>query len=182
MIKNGKSTGMNGMTELNTEKLLEWFIIDIWTAKRNKSDYLVINCGNVENGEIATIRERIPENLRASTILKIMVAMGFKDSGTGTINPMKFFTRGFHFFAKPMKIYIGGNPDDFKWTIALDTITARKQDISFTPEEQDSIRRVISNAPDFKEAMRRMSTSDPVLVFRFGQAVGAGIMQKDGKI
>jgi len=170
------------MTELNTEKLLEWFIIDIWTAKRNKSDYLVINCGNVENGEVATIRERIPENLRASTIFKIMMAMGFKDSGSGLVNPMKFFTRGFHFFAKPMKIYIGGNPDDFKWTIALDTITARKQDISFTPEEQESIRRVISNAPDFKEAMRRMSTSDPLLVFRFGQAVGAGIMQKDGKI
>jgi hypothetical protein len=30
--------------------------------------------------------------------------------------------------------------------------------------------------------MRRMSTTDPVLVFRFGQAVGAGIMNREGKI
>jgi hypothetical protein len=182
MTRNGINTGVNGMTELNTEKLLEWFIIDVWTTKRNKSDYLVLNCGNVENNEVATIKERIPENIRASTIYRIMQGMGFKDTGTGAINPMKFFVRGFHFFGKPMKIYIGGNPDDFRWTIAIDTITARKQDISFTPEEQETIKRVVSNAPDFKEAMRRMSTTDPVLVFRFGQAVGVGIMTRDGKI
>lgn len=170
------------MTELNTEKLLEWFIIDVWTTKRNKSEYLVLNCGNVENNEIASIRERIPENIRSSTIFRIMQNMGFKDAGAGTVSPLKFFQRGFHFFGKPVKIYRGGNPDDFTYTIAIDTITARKQDISFTPEEHDTIKRVISNAPDFKEAMRRMSTTDPVLVFRFGQAVGAGIMNREGKI
>lgn len=182
MTKNGRNIGRNGMTELNTEKLLEWFIIDVWTTKRNKSDYLVLNCGNVENNEVATIRERIPENIRASTIHKIMVSMGFKDSGTGTIIPGKFFTRGFHFFGKPVKIYRAGNPDDFSYTIAIDTITAKKQDISFTPEELESIKRAVSNTQDFKEAMRRLSTSDPVLVFRFGQAFGAGLITKEGKI
>lgn len=173
---------MDGMTELNTEKMLEWFIIDVWTTKRNKSDYLVLNCGNVENNEVATIRERIPENIRASTIYRIMQGMGFKDAGTGAISPTKFFTRGFHFFGKPVKIYRGGNPEDFTYTIAIDTITAKKVDISFTQEEQDTIKRVISTAPDFKEAMRRMSTTDPVLVFKFGQAVGAGIMTREGKL
>lgn len=172
---------MNGMTELDINKTYEWFVINAGTARIKKSEYFTMDAGCGEAPVDATVRIKLTDDIRNNIVFQMMIATGFKDTGK-PIDPTKHFKRGFRFHAKPVKLYHGGDVNDVRWTLALDTITARKQDTDIPTETLERIQLIVSKSPNFNEAVRRMSSSDPNLVFTFGYAVGSGLMDREGKI
>lgn len=167
------------MSELNPDKLYEWFVIDAQTYKSRKSNYFVMTVGCCDNGTNATIRVRLSDDLKTNIVYTMMVATGYQDSGK-EIDPVRHFKRGMHFHAKPVKQYHGGDIQDVRWTLAPDTLTSRKQISELQPETLDRIKLIRTKSPNLEEAIRRMSISDPALIFTFGYAVGAGVLTKEG--
>jgi len=167
------------MTELNPEKLYEWFVIDAQVYKSKKANYFVMTAGCCDNGTNATIRVRLADDWKTNIVYNMMIATGYQDSGK-EIDPVRHFKRGMHFHAKPVKQYHGGDIQDVRWTLAPDTLTSRKQISELQPETLDRIKLIRTKSPNLEEAIRRMSISDPALIFTFGYAVGAGVLTKEG--
>lgn len=170
------------MTELNQEKIHECFIIEAYTKKKAKSDYLIISVGFVGYPDNAGLSIRVGPDVRQSIVYKMMIDTGYREDGKKQPDLLKHFERGMHFFAKPVKKYLGGNPNAARWTINIDTITVKKQSVDIPQERLERIAKIVSLAPNFDEACRRMSASDPNLLFVFGYAVGSGLMDREGKL
>ena len=180
--KSGKKHGMSIMTELNQERVHECFIIEAYTKRKMKSDYLILTFGFIGFPDDGTLSVRIGPDVRQSIVYKMMVDTGYKEDGKKQPDILKHFERGMHFFAKPVKKYYGGDPNTVRWTINIDTLTARKQDVDIPQEKLERIQLIVSKSPNFDEAIRRMGTSDASLVFTFGYAVGSGLMNREGKL
>lgn len=182
MSRNGKKHGMSIMSELNQEKLHEFFIHEVYTKKKSKSDYLIMSLGIVGYPDDAALSVRIGEDVRQSVVYRMMINTGYKEDSKRQPDILKHFERGMHFFAKPVKKYLGGNPNAVRWTISIDTITAKKQNVDIPQEKLDRVANIVAHAPNFDEACRRMSASDANLLFVFGYAVGIGLMNREGKL
>lgn len=182
MKKNGKEHGRNTMTELNQEKTHECFIIEAFTKRKAKSDYFIMTFGFVGFPDDGSLSVRIGPDVRQSVVYKMMIDTGYREDGKKQPDILKHFERGTHFYAKPVKRYLGGDPNAVKWTVNIDTITAKKQGIDIPQEKLERIQLIVSKSPNFDEACRRMSASDPNMLFTFGYAVGSGLMNREGKL
>lgn len=167
------------MTELSTDKKYEWFIQEIGKGKTKTSDFITFIFGCVEENEIARARINITNDIRNGILYSFMVNTGYKDNGTGEPNPFVWFKRGMHFFARPVKIYRGGDLNTIRWTIDYDTISAQNVSEEISEETLERIKRVFSHAPSKDEAIRRLAKSDPSLLYDLGIAVGAGLINID---
>lgn len=170
------------MTELSTDKKYEWFIQEIGKGKTKTSDFITFIFGCVEENEIARARINITNDIRNGILYSFMVNTGYKDNGTGEPNPFVWFKRGMHFFARPVKIYRGGDLNTIRWTIDYDTISAQNVSEEIPEETLERIKRVFSHAPSKDEAIRRLAKSDPALLYDLGIAVGAGLIDIDGLV
>ncbi|MFA7212204.1 MAG: hypothetical protein WC110_12240 [Bacteroidales bacterium] len=170
------------MTELSTDKKYEWFIQEIGKGKTKTSDFITFIFGCVEENEIARARINITNDIRNGILYSFMVNTGYKDNGTGEPNPFVWFKRGMHFFARPVKIYRGGDLNTIRWTIDYDTISAQNVSEEISEETLERIKRVFSHAPSKDEAIRRLAKSDPALLYDLGIAVGAGLIDIDGLV
>lgn len=170
------------MTELSTDKKYEWFIQEIGKGKTKTSDFITFIFGCVEENEIARARINITNDIRNGILYSFMVNTGYKDNGTGDPNPFVWFKRGMHFFARPVKIYRGGDLNTIRWTIDYDTISAQNVSEEISEETLERIKRVFSHAPSKDEAIRRLAKSDPALLYDLGIAVGAGLIDIDGLV
>lgn len=170
------------MSELNPDKIYEWFIINAEIKKRHNGEYLVLKLGCVETDDNATIDVLLPrEKNTESLVYKMMRATGYNKEEK-SINPLKHFVRGMHVFAKPVKEYRGSDSSKFNWSIQLDTLSSKSKKTVDTPKELiDRIMLIASRAPSFEESLRRMANSDPLLAFEYGRLVALGVITKDGK-
>jgi hypothetical protein len=167
--------------ELDPTRIYEWYIIDRSIVHSRGRPYLSFYFGCVDLRETAKLRIRMPDDLKGNIIMQVMYATGYKDNGSAP-DPLAHFKRGDHLFAKPVKSYIGGDVNAPVYSLAPDTITGSKQIIELPPDTRERIHRIVSNAPDHAEAIRRMGKTDVQLVFVYGQAVGAGVMDKSGNV
>lgn len=171
----------NQMTELSTDKKYEWFIQEIGKGKTKTSEYISFIFGCVEEPETARARINITTDIRSGVLYSFMVNTGYKDNG-GEPNPFNWFKRGLHFFARPVKIYRGGDLNAVRWTIDYDTISSQNVSEEISNETLDRIKRVFSHAPTKDEAIRRLAKSDPALLYDLGIAVGTGMIDIDGLV
>ncbi|MFA5137297.1 MAG: hypothetical protein WC489_07970 [Patescibacteria group bacterium] len=169
------------MSELNTTQKYEWFIQEIGTKKGNKNDYITFVFGCVEEPVVARERITIPEDIRSSILFNIMVKTGYKDKG-GKPDPFKYFKRGLLFYARPVKKYRGGDLEDVRWSIDFDSISMRNIRHKLPDEKFNKIKLILSRSPSLEEAIRRMATTDPNLLYDFGVAVGEGSVTPDDEI
>ncbi len=164
------------MAELSTEKPVEWFISEISKVTIKKTDYITFVFGWVDGPVDARGRIPVLNDLRNSVLYHFMLCTGYKDNG-GKPDPFKWFKRGMHFHAKPVKKYLGGDLNLVKWGIDYDSITTKSQKQSIPVENMERINRIVAHAPSKEEAIRRMATSDPTLAFTYGFAVGSGVLE-----
>lgn len=166
--------------EPNPEQLYEWFVINATVHTRANREYVKVEWGCVDEPVTAHSRFRVMPDLSNTVLLSVMERTGYKNNGNGQ-HPITHFKRGVHVYAKPIKLYRAGSVDQVHWTLAPDTITGQRTDVQLSQRDIESITRVTSTSPDISEAVRRMSKTDPELLFRFGIAVGAGVIDKTGK-
>lgn len=164
------------MAELTTEKSVEWFISEISTVTIKKTDYLTFVFGWVDGPVDARGRIPLLNDPRNSILYHFMLCTGYKDNG-GKPDPKRWFKRGMHFYAKPVKKYLGGDMNMVKWGIDYDSITTKNQKHVIPAESLERITRVVTHAPSKEEAIRRMASSDPTLAFTYGVAVGSGVLE-----
>lgn len=167
------------MVELSTDKKYEWFIQEFGKGKTKTSEFIWFVFGCVEENELARARINIPSDIRTGVLFSFMQNTGYTDKGTKQPDPFKWFKRGMHFFARPVKIYRGGDLNTVRWTIDYDTISSNNSVQELSDETLDRIKRVFSHAPTKDEAIRRMAKTDPALLYDLGVAVGAQIIDID---
>lgn len=169
--------------ELNPEQVYEWFIISAKKRVTAGREFIVVTFGCVGVGTYITAqnRFRVLPDLNNTVLLSIMERTGYKNNGSNQ-HPITHFKHGTHVFAKPVKNYRAGDINDVMWSLAPDTITGQRAGVQLSQKDIESITRVTSTSPDTSEAIRRLSKTDPELLFRFGQAVGAGVLDKNGKV